>query len=104
MLSPTLRNMLEAPPEAGRADVDGSYFVDRDAKIFEEIIHFLRYGNLSMNCQKDHDLRRLLAHDAEYFQACIHNSPCIAIACLSSCCVHHRRCLGLLHCAKDLIS
>jgi len=63
-VSPTLRMLLDS----GRADEDGAYFVDRNGAVFEHILHFLRYGLLMPGCQKDMELRRQVAHDAEYFQ------------------------------------
>eukprot|EP00873_Tetraselmis_striata_P042244 jgi/Tetstr1/462508/TSEL_007497.t1 len=63
-VSPTLRMLLDS----GRADEDGAYFVDRNGAVFEHILHFLRYGRLLPGCQKDVELRRLVAHDAKYFQ------------------------------------
>ncbi|EFC45722.1 predicted protein, partial [Naegleria gruberi] len=43
---------------------DGSYFIDCDPALFKYILHWLRYGNISIDCEY---LKERLSHVAEYF-------------------------------------
>jgi len=47
---------------------DGSYFIDRDGKIFEHILTYLRYSDISLIPLNDKIIERKLLYEAEYYR------------------------------------
>uniref|UniRef100_A0A7S0WUK5 BTB domain-containing protein n=1 Tax=Pyramimonas obovata TaxID=1411642 RepID=A0A7S0WUK5_9CHLO len=64
VISPVTRMLIEDP----KHDKEESYFLDRDPDLFEQVLCFLRYGEIAVSILKDVHQRERLAKEALYYQ------------------------------------